>query len=534
MYTNYSLTSSDAMPRTYLVGTASPEMSKKKRQSANCDKPTRRVIHIIDTNEHSEVDLKNELPITCTNEDGEMTSSSWTSQTANDFLKLAYVNAKLDPSLPSQYFKQDIINVLQSLEIPGWSVPGSKESSLNKNLLTLIQIKGALTNVIYKIHYPNLPPLLMRIFGDSIDSVIDREYELKVIARLSFYDLGPKLEGFFENGRFEKYIEGSRTSTQADFIDRDTSIKIAKKLKELHCTVPLTHKEITDQPSCWTTFDQWIKLIDSHKEWASNNVNISENLRCSSWNFFLKSFKNYKRWLYNDSAFTSKLLREDDKDSMIKSGLKMVFCHNDLQHGNLLFKIKGKDDISVGDLTIIDFEYAGPNPVVFDLSNHLNEWMQDYNDVQSFKSHIDKYPKEEDILVFAQSYINHMNENHVKIASQEVRILYNLIIEWRPCTQLFWCLWALLQSGRLPQRPLIEGEKLMSEKAGLGDETHLMEHKNKENGKYDCSEDDSFNYLGFCKEKMTVFWGDLITLGVIDKDCPDIGKTDYLDTKLIF
>lgn len=58
MYTNYSLTSSDAMPRTYLVGTASPEMSKKKRQSANCDKPTRRVIHIIDTNEHSEVDLK--------------------------------------------------------------------------------------------------------------------------------------------------------------------------------------------------------------------------------------------------------------------------------------------------------------------------------------------------------------------------------------------------------------------------------------------------------------------------------------------
>lgn len=126
----------------------------------------------------------------------------------------------------------------------------------------------------------------MRIFGDSIDSVIDREYELKVIARLSFYDLGPKLEGFFENGRFEKYIEGSRTSTQADFIDRDTSIKIAKKLKELHCTVPLTHKEITDQPSCWTTFDQWIKLIDSHKEWASNNVNISENLRCSSWNFF--------------------------------------------------------------------------------------------------------------------------------------------------------------------------------------------------------------------------------------------------------
>lgn len=38
----------------------------------------------------------------------------------------------------------------------------------------------------------------MRIFGDSIDSVIDREYELKVIARLSFYDLGPKLEGFLK------------------------------------------------------------------------------------------------------------------------------------------------------------------------------------------------------------------------------------------------------------------------------------------------------------------------------------------------
>ncbi|CAI4038026.1 hypothetical protein SMKI_04G3650 [Saccharomyces mikatae IFO 1815] len=537
MYTNYSLTSNDTVSRTYLVGTASLKMSEKKHQLANCSELTKKVAHIINTDGDSEPELVNELSVTGSNEDGDMTSNSWTSRTSSDFIKLTYVNSKLDPSLPSQYFKQDILDIIQSLEIPGWSVNCSRKISLNRDLLTLTKIKGALTNVIYKIQYPYLPSLLMRIFGDNIDSVIDREYELKVIARLSFYNLGPKLEGYFQNGRFEKYIEGSRTSTQADFIDRDTSMKIAKKFKELHCTVPLTHKERSNEPLCWKTFDQWINLIDSHKEWVTDKNNISENLRCSSWDFFIECFKSYKHWLHNDSAFTSKLLREGNKDNAMNTGLKMVFCHNDLQHGNLLFNSKDNDNVSVDDLTIIDFEYAGPNPVVFDLSNHLNEWMQDYNDVQSFKSHVDKYPKEEDILIFAQSYINHMNENHVEIHSQEVRILYNLIIEWRPCAQLFWCLWALLQSGRLSRQRRTKDKRIISKEYIPCDKAYTTTYQNdecKENGKYDDYEDGSFNYLGFCKEKMSVFWGDLITMNIIDRDCSDVGKIDYLDTKILF
>ncbi|EJT42203.1 EKI1-like protein [Saccharomyces kudriavzevii IFO 1802] len=525
MYTNYSLASNDTMSRAYLVGTASPKRSKKKHQLAKCSKSPKRVVHLINTDSISEPEFKNGLPVAASSGDGSMTSGSLSSQCSNDFIKLGYVNAKLDPSLPSECFKQDIIDILYSLEIPGWSVNDCKNFSLDRDLLTLTKIKGALTNVIYKIHYPNLPSLLLRIFGDNIDSVIDREYELEIIARLSLYDLGPKLEGYFQNGRFEKYIEGSRTSTQADFIDRSTSIKIAKKFKELHSTILLTPEERSDEPSCWTTLDQWINMIDSHKEWITDKGNISENLRCSSWDFLVKSFKSYKNWLHNDSTYTSKLLREGDKDNMINTGLKMVFCHNDLQHGNLLFACKD-GNVSVDDLIIIDFEYAGANPVAFDLSNHMNEWMHNYNDAQSFKSHTDKYPKEEDILTFAQSYINHMNENRVEINSQEVKNLYNLIIEWRPCAQLYWCLWALLQSGKLPQQRLIEDRRI---KGPRGD-TNIATCKNSKSKK---NEDDSFNYLGFCKEKMSVFWGDLITMGIIDKDCLDVGETDYLETKFL-
>ncbi|EJS42400.1 eki1p [Saccharomyces arboricola H-6] len=535
MYSNYSLASNDTMTRTYLVGTASPKKSKKKHL-AKCIKPPKRAIHLINVVDPLESDFKDELPAATFNEDGDMTSSSWSSQASNDSMKLAYVNAKLDPSLPLEYFKQDIINILQSLKIPGWLINDSKKPWLSRDLLTLTKIKGALTNVIYKIHYPNIPPLLMRIFGDNVDSVIDREYELKIIARLSLHDLGPKLEGYFQNGRFEKYIEGSRTSTQADFIDRDTSIKIAKKFKELHCTVPLTPKERSDEPSCWKTFDQWINMIDLHKEWVTNKENISENLRCSSWDFFLKSFKSYKHWLYNNSAVTSKLLKEGDKDNTIRTGLSMVFCHNDLQHGNLLFTNRDNDRVSVDDLTIIDFEYAGANPAAFDLSNHLNEWMHNYNDEQSFKTHIDNYPKKEDILIFAQSYINHMSEEHVETDSIKVKVLYNLIIEWRPCAQLFWCLWALLQSGKLPPQQLIEGENTIHEKQGPCGETYIItctDDEDKEDGNYDDYEDDTFDYLGFCKEKMSVFWGDLITMGIIDKDCLDLGTIDYLGTNFI-
>jgi len=47
---------------------------------------------------------------------------------------------------------------------------------------------------------------------------------------------------------------------------------------------------------------------------------------------------------------------------------EIVFSHNDVQENNCLISLQDNEQI-----TLIDFEYAGWNPIAYDLANYLNE-----------------------------------------------------------------------------------------------------------------------------------------------------------------
>ena len=51
-----------------------------------------------------------------------------------------------------------------------------------------------------------------------------------------------------------------------------------------------------------------------------------------------------------------------------KLGSPIVFCHNDLLLANILYDAQGCA------VSFIDFEYAGPNYMAFDIANHFNEF----------------------------------------------------------------------------------------------------------------------------------------------------------------
>ena len=51
----------------------------------------------------------------------------------------------------------------------------------------------------------------------------------------------------------------------------------------------------------------------------------------------------------------------------------VVFCHNDMQEGNILIRQDSKPE-----LVIIDFEYCSYNYRGFDVANHFSEWRYDY------------------------------------------------------------------------------------------------------------------------------------------------------------
>ena len=141
------------------------------------------------------------------------TPPTFTSEESTEYIEVPFVKASLDPTLPQDYLKDDILNLIIQLQIPKWY---HHRNSTTREQLQLTKIKGAMTNAIFKIAYPGLPSLLLRIYGPNNDTIIDREYELQVLARLSVRHIGPSLFGCFSNGRFEQFLENATTLNKDD------------------------------------------------------------------------------------------------------------------------------------------------------------------------------------------------------------------------------------------------------------------------------------------------------------------------------
>lgn len=373
----------------------------------------------------------------------------------------------LDNSLPLDYFKQDILSVLKSLRIPKWR----KIDKSNYKAIHLDRISGAMTNCVYKVTYQNCYPLLLRIYGD-VENIIDRDSELLTLIRLSRKNIGPKLLGCFNNGRFEEFLNNSITLNKSQIRDSKISRMIARRMKEFHYGVNLNYDEYNSGPKSWLLIEKWISVVDKLIEDSSPDE--QKNVFITSWADLKKLILVYKDWLYSTYESIESL-----KDSL-------RFCHNDAQYGNLLFYSKSEGiPISDGDdeedddedngngndkytdnneealiddseittlslsnsmdqmslkhpsasmslsdsiskntplpivtdtnfkydtrLTVIDFEYAGQNPPAYDITNHFSEWMYDYHDPNcNYKTDETKYPSVEERINYLNSYIQYI------------------------------------------------------------------------------------------------------------------------------
>lgn len=84
------------------------------------------------------------------------------------------------------------------------------------------------------------------------------------------------------------------------------------------------------------------------------------------------------------------------RDHLTKIRSPVVFCHNDMQEGNILLR----EDIEEPTLVLIDFEYCSYNYRGFDLANHFIEWTYDYTKAEHpyYTAHKDHYPSKEEMV----------------------------------------------------------------------------------------------------------------------------------------
>jgi hypothetical protein len=83
-------------------------------------------------------------------------------------------------------------------------------SDVDPSALTVSQLKGAMTNEVFRITWPggegDPRKVLVRIYGRGVEVFFDRADEVRTFECMSRHGQGPRLLGRFANGRVEEFI----------------------------------------------------------------------------------------------------------------------------------------------------------------------------------------------------------------------------------------------------------------------------------------------------------------------------------------
>ncbi|XP_048466165.1 choline/ethanolamine kinase, partial [Rhincodon typus] len=292
---------------------------------------------------------------------------------------------------------------------------------------------GGLSNLLYLCALPDHVlsvgdeprQVLLRVYGAILQGVDSLILESVMFAVLAERALGPRLYGVFPQGRLEQYIPSRRLLTE-ELAFPDFSAEIAVKMSRFHGMVMPFNKE---PKWLFETMDRYLKQI--------MGLTFIREAHVKKFNK-LKSF-NLPAELANLRALLE------------ATWSPVVFCHNDVQEGNILL-LADRDPSSTEKLMLIDFEYSSYNYRGFDIGNHFCEWMYDYTYDQwpFFKASMEKYPNRQQQLHFIRHYLSEYTGNKGdSIHEDQSKIEEEMIIEinrYALASHYLWALWAILQA----------------------------------------------------------------------------------------
>ncbi|XP_074083262.1 choline/ethanolamine kinase isoform X2 [Macrotis lagotis] len=293
-----------------------------------------------------------------------------------------------DPSLGLKCFKMDRRKSSISREgerrASQWcrEFLGGAWGRVQPDRVRVTPISGGLSNLLFRCSLPkDVGPVgdeprevLLRLYGAILQGVDSLVQESVMFAILAERCLGPRLYGVFPEGRLEQYIP-SRPLLTRELRDPRISSAIATKMAQFHQMEMPFNKE---PHWLFGTMDRYMQQIRDLTPPSSTKENLLHTYH-----------------LEEEMGTLRKIL--DLTPSPV------VFCHNDLQEGNILLLSDQEPS-----LMLIDFEYSSYNYRGFDIGNHFCEWIFDYtyNEPPYFLMNSENYPNREQQLHFIRNYMS--------------------------------------------------------------------------------------------------------------------------------
>eukprot|EP00884_Botryococcus_braunii_P013405 jgi/Botrbrau1/22065/Bobra.0024s0074.1 len=303
------------------------------------------------------------------------------------------------------------IKSICSLLVDGWSV-------LDPKIFDVSVISGGITNLLWKVtpSIPGLEPVVLRVFGDKTEVLIDRENELRTLLYLNQKGFGARVLGTFDNGRVESFLNMRTCSTEDLKVPR-ISAGIAMKLRKLHgVRMPSGVRD----PDIYKTIPEWLSIV--------------EGLR----------FEDAEKQHRFEQIDIKAVAAQYKKVESIAEGLESetVLCHCDLLAGNILLPYE--EDGAAGaplDVQFIDYEYSAHNPFAFDIGNHFCEYAGP-------ECNYANYPTVDEASHFVRHYLNACSD--ITADEGQVRRLVAEVNFFALMSHMYWGVWALVQARYSP------------------------------------------------------------------------------------
>ncbi|RLV92500.1 Ethanolamine kinase 1 [Spathaspora sp. JA1] len=337
----------------------------------------------------------------------------------NDFLQLKHLLVKIFPS---------------------WSC----------EFISVKQLTGGITNMLVSCQYKSSEPILVRVYGQGTNLIIDRHREFISHLMLNSIGLAPPVYARFKNGLVYGYLSG-RSLEPVELGQDWVYPLIGQQLGNLHRTLDY---RLIDQGvqkirtlrkrrkssiassdgkkryigNIWQLLEEWIDivpinplLIESFNSHLENEVTV-DNLK--------QVIQGELNWM---------------KNHLENSGSPIVASHCDLLSGNIIVpeqnntcKTSTLSVIEENPIKFIDYEYMLPAPRGFDIANHFAEW-------QGFNCDRSAIPvpsiTNPTMTAWVRAYLDdsQATDEQIKSLIDEIKLFYGM-------PGFYWGIWGMIQS----------------------------------------------------------------------------------------